>query len=230
MGRARLTSSPAASSPSAVRASVSGPTSKPTQLPEISTAVRQTPLTARLEPTWVSLSVSPAPIMSRASLRRKTRPVSSTMPVNISAHPSRAPVVPVPVVFVPVVSVKDVGLHHPVGPELADGDDLGAHRFRQQQARASNGPGRSASTEERGRREGDHPVHEARLEESPREPAAAFHEGSAHFESTEPGDEIANLHPPLVRLAPEDGGAASFERVYALGLGGVRDRDQRPLG
>src|SRR3954469_5478277 len=78
----RLTGLPGSRRPSAVRASVSGTTSK-ARGPSASITVRQTPATATESPTAALAAVSAAATTSRESSKETTVPSSRTIPVNM---------------------------------------------------------------------------------------------------------------------------------------------------
>src|SRR5438128_6910807 len=87
-GRSRLTGSLGWSRPSAVRASVSGPSSKTNRSARRSTTVRHAPFTATLAPTSLPSRLTVALTLSRVASPPRasptTVPISSTIPVNIS--------------------------------------------------------------------------------------------------------------------------------------------------
>src|SRR5215831_17374419 len=173
MGRSRLTRSPASRSPSALRASVSGPRSKARCSPSTSTAVRHTPFTARLEPSSMPSRVTGARTTNLDPCRRTTLPASSTMPVNMSVR-----------------SPPDVSLDDPVVTRGADGNVLEANTLGKGQPRPPDGTRRvGAAAQEDGGAERHDTVDEARLEERPGELAAAFHERATDVERAEPREQ-----------------------------------------
>ena len=82
--RSRFTPDPGRKRPRLVRCKVSGVTSTEKELASRDVTVRQAPLIARLSPTFVPWSVSPAAIVNRPALAALTVPTSSIMPVNKS--------------------------------------------------------------------------------------------------------------------------------------------------
>src|SRR5262249_31828264 len=213
MGRSRLTRPPAWRSPSALRASVWGPRSKARCSPSPATAVRHTPFTARLEPSSMPSRVTVARTTSLAPCRWTTLPASSTMPVNMSVR-----------------SPPDVPLDDPVVTHGADGDVLEANILGKGQPRPADGTRCVVAAQEHGGAERHDTVDEARLEERPGELAAAFHEYANDVERPEPREQIAHVHASLVRLAAKDREAARLERGHTLGVGGVGDGDDGPIG
>src|SRR5207245_3601444 len=87
MGSSRLTSAPGLMRENEVRFQVSSARSAPNDLGVISTAVRQTPLTATLSPVFSSLVRLEAETVRRrllcSLLMLRTRPTSAMMPVNM---------------------------------------------------------------------------------------------------------------------------------------------------
>src|SRR5215813_1551969 len=213
MGRSRLTRSPASRSPSALRASVSGPRSKARCSPSTSTAVRHTPFTARLPPSSMPSRVTVARTTSLAPWRRTTLPASSTIPVNMSVRPP-----------------LDASLDDPVVTRGADGDILEANALGKDQPRPLDGTRRVGAAQEDGGAERHDTVDEARLEERPGELAAAFHEHATDIEGAEPREQIAHVHASLVRFAVKDGEAMRLERGHTLGVGSVGDGDDGAIG
>src|SRR5262250_3873381 len=213
MGRSRLTRSPASRSPSALRASVSGPRSKARCSPSTSTAVRHTPFTARLPPSSMPSRVTVARTTSLAPWRRTTLPASSTMPVNMSVR-----------------SPPDVSLDDPVVTRGADGHVLEANFLGKGEPRRPDGTRRVGAAQEHGSAERHDTVDEACLEERPGELAAALHEHATDVEGAEPREQIAHVHASLVRFAVKDGEAARLERGHTLGVGGVGDGDDGMIG
>src|ERR1700719_3750882 len=90
-GRSRLTRAPALRSPRLVSASVSGARSAAKESGVRSSAVRQTPFTAMLEPSFASDKTVEQRMRRRAPAGRRssdaTVPSSSTIPVNIFFEP-----------------------------------------------------------------------------------------------------------------------------------------------
>src|SRR5580704_19795243 len=89
IGSSRLTSAPVLIREKEVRCQVSSARSAPKDLDVISTAVRQTPLTAMLSPFFNSLTRLEEETVSRRFLFwwpiSVTRPTSSMMPVNMES-------------------------------------------------------------------------------------------------------------------------------------------------
>src|SRR5579884_492606 len=83
-GSSRLTRSPTPSRPRLVRRRVSGTTSATKAAPSTRTAVRHTPLTATLPPTWSREAVAACSRRRDPGRWSTTRPIPLTIPVNIA--------------------------------------------------------------------------------------------------------------------------------------------------
>src|SRR4030095_12592819 len=171
IGRSRLTGSPVSSPPRAVRASVSGPTSKRSRPGPRSTTVRQAPLTATLAPRSLSSCTRSADTTRRLPSRSMTRPISSIRPVNTGSD-ARCP--------------GHAGLDQPVVAE-GTGRDVGqADRITQAAAgpcRGDRGPG---PPQQPWRDEDGHAIHEPGVEERAAEAAARLEQDRGDVEAVQP--------------------------------------------
>ena len=91
IARSRLTALPGRSCPKLERRSVSGITSAEKEVAANCVTVRQTPFTAMLSPNCVPFSTTSAAMCSTQRTGvcsiRKTEPISSTIPVNMTLPP-----------------------------------------------------------------------------------------------------------------------------------------------
>src|SRR6266446_6069597 len=188
IGRSRLTGSPTARSPSAVRARVSGPTSKRSVRAPTSTTVRQAPFTATLAPTPLSSRTRSAPSTRRDPARSSTRPTSSTRPVNMSA--------------------LHAAFQQPIVAERPRGQAAHAEGNAQREAGPARRGRRGGSAQELGGDERRHPVHQAGLHERAGQLAAGLEQHRDDVEGEEPRAQVGHVHPPVAGLALQHGHTA----------------------
>src|SRR4030095_3625663 len=186
IGRSRLTGSPVSSPPRAVRASVSGPTSKRSRPGPRSTTVRQAPLTATLAPRSLSSCTRSADTTRRLPSRSMTRPISSIRPVNTGSD-ARCP--------------GHAGLDQPVVAE-GTGRDVGqADRITQPEPGPGHGDRPRGRAQSQGPANAGHPTPEPAVEDRAAEAAARLEQDRGDVEAVQPPADVRHVHPSLARPA-----------------------------